>query len=285
MSLTKKQELFAQAVLTESTLSNAYRVAYDCENMSSKAINVNASKLANRTKVALRVQALKKQQEIDAETDESGLTEKQHKFVDSYLKSGCYSDAYREAYDCDGMSPKTINNRAYELSQNGEITGRISKLKARIQAENKLTHEKITERLSAIAFSTIKDIYDKNGKIIHPSEMTTEQAVIIKKYEESFVEEENKDGEAVLSKLTKIETHDLLKAIDMLARHVGYYEKDHEQASQMSKSWDELESIHQELMQEMRDDKKRLEGRGVRIELALSQGLDIESLDFPVDDA
>jgi hypothetical protein len=28
---------FAQAILTESTLSNAYRVAYDCENMTSKS--------------------------------------------------------------------------------------------------------------------------------------------------------------------------------------------------------------------------------------------------------
>jgi hypothetical protein len=34
---------FAQALLTESTLSNAYRVAYDCDNMTSKSINEKAS--------------------------------------------------------------------------------------------------------------------------------------------------------------------------------------------------------------------------------------------------
>ena len=180
MSLTKKQEAFAQAVLTESTLSNAYRVAYDCENMSAKTINEASSRVAKDYKVVARVQELKKQQELDAEKDADGLTEKQDKFVNSYIKSGCYSDAYREAYDCENMSPKTVNRSAHELSNNPKITARISKLKARIQVENRLTHEKITQRLSVIAFATIKDIYDRHGKIIHPSKMTTEQAVMLK---------------------------------------------------------------------------------------------------------
>jgi hypothetical protein len=69
--LTKKQEAFAQAVLTESTLSNAYRVAYDCEDMSSKTINEEAGKLFNHPKVTPRVQELRKKEiQLKAKTNE-----------------------------------------------------------------------------------------------------------------------------------------------------------------------------------------------------------------------
>ena len=57
--LTNQQEAFAQAVITTKTLSDAYRSAYDCSNMATESINVNASKEAKHTKVALRVAELR----------------------------------------------------------------------------------------------------------------------------------------------------------------------------------------------------------------------------------
>jgi len=274
-TLTPEEEIFAQAILSESSLSNAYQVAYDCKSMTSKEVNKKANKAAKEEHIIKRIQELRELQELEEERSAAGLTEKQERFVNAYLKSGCWSDAYREAYNTENMKPATINRRAHDLSKNGKIKARISKLKIRALEENRLTHEKITQRLVAIAFGTIKNLYDKHGKFIHPSEMNEEQAAILKKYEESQILGDA-DTKAVL---TKVETNDVLKAMDMLARHVGYYEKDHEQASAMTKSWDELEQAHQDLMDEMRADRKRLADRGLLIEKALSQGLDIEDID------
>jgi len=60
MTLTPKQEAFAQAYLETGNASEAYRRSYDAESMKETAIHVNASKLLKNTKVALRLDELQK---------------------------------------------------------------------------------------------------------------------------------------------------------------------------------------------------------------------------------
>lgn len=59
MTLTFKQEAFAQAIADGMTQADAYRAAYDAEGMSDGAIYVEASKLIDRPNVAQRVKELK----------------------------------------------------------------------------------------------------------------------------------------------------------------------------------------------------------------------------------
>ena len=53
------------------------------------------------------------------------LTPKQHIFIDGILSGLNQSDAYREAYDVDGMMPATIHNEAFKLMANPEIATSI----------------------------------------------------------------------------------------------------------------------------------------------------------------
>ena len=53
------------------------------------------------------------------------LTPKQHVFCDGILSGLNQSDAYREAYDVDGMMPATIHNEAFKLMANPEIATSI----------------------------------------------------------------------------------------------------------------------------------------------------------------
>ena len=69
--LTLKQERFCQAYVTNGgNASAAYRSSYDCNGSSEPTVNVNASKLLDSTKIALRVEELFK-----ATTLEAGVTE------------------------------------------------------------------------------------------------------------------------------------------------------------------------------------------------------------------
>ena len=56
--LTPKQETFARHVAEGDTYAQAYRTAYDAENMSDKAIRVEASRLASNPIVSLMVMEL-----------------------------------------------------------------------------------------------------------------------------------------------------------------------------------------------------------------------------------
>lgn len=59
MTLTAKQEAFAQAVASGMTQADAYRSAYDCENSSEATIYDEASDLMRHPEVAPRVKELK----------------------------------------------------------------------------------------------------------------------------------------------------------------------------------------------------------------------------------
>jgi hypothetical protein len=59
MTLTAKQEAFAQAVSSGMNQSDAYRSAYDAGKMKAETIQNNAYKLINDNEVAARVAELK----------------------------------------------------------------------------------------------------------------------------------------------------------------------------------------------------------------------------------
>ena len=60
MALTPKQEKFAQLVASGTNQSDAYRQAYNAENMQGKTINERASVLAKQDNVATRIKELQK---------------------------------------------------------------------------------------------------------------------------------------------------------------------------------------------------------------------------------
>lgn len=61
------------------------------------------------------------------------LTPKQEKFCQCIIKGMNYSDAYREAYNCENMKMATINRNAFTIMNNNNITTRIKELKANIE--------------------------------------------------------------------------------------------------------------------------------------------------------
>lgn len=56
--LTIKQEAFCQAYIETGNASGAYRTAYAADKMKPEAVHVNASKLLDNAKVALRLSEL-----------------------------------------------------------------------------------------------------------------------------------------------------------------------------------------------------------------------------------
>jgi len=61
IKLTAKQEAFAQAIADGLGQADAYRFAYDAENMKDESVYPQASKLMKNPKVATRVAELKAQ--------------------------------------------------------------------------------------------------------------------------------------------------------------------------------------------------------------------------------
>ena len=75
MALTIKQERFCMVYVETGNASEAYRQAYNAENMKEASINVNACKLLADAKITLRVKELK-----------SGHTKRHELTIDDLVK-------------------------------------------------------------------------------------------------------------------------------------------------------------------------------------------------------
>ncbi len=75
------------------------------------------------------------------------MTPKQEAFCLSYIELGNASAAYRRAYDADLMKDTTINRKAKELLDNGNITARIEELTTAHQQRHNITVDSITALL------------------------------------------------------------------------------------------------------------------------------------------
>lgn len=56
------------------------------------------------------------------------LTVKQENFCNYYIESGNASNTYRRAYSCEKMKSEMVNNKAFQLLNQDDITARVKEL-------------------------------------------------------------------------------------------------------------------------------------------------------------
>lgn len=87
------------------------------------------------------------------------LTLKQETFCREYISNGGNAtQAYKKAYDCKKMKETTINNNAYKLLQNNEITTRLKELKKPLQEKFEYTMEQSFKKFNDLQELALKRI-------------------------------------------------------------------------------------------------------------------------------
>jgi hypothetical protein len=75
------------------------------------------------------------------------LTAKQDKFARLVAEGRTQADAYREAYNASNMKPETIQNNAYKLTLDNEISTRIEEYKKEFTKNLDIASQITVERL------------------------------------------------------------------------------------------------------------------------------------------
>ncbi len=75
------------------------------------------------------------------------LTPKQEMFCLELSTGKTQADAYRAAYNASKMKPETVQKRASELMDNGEVAGRVAMLRTEVQKRYEVTREDILREL------------------------------------------------------------------------------------------------------------------------------------------
>lgn len=176
---------------------------------------------------------------------ESNLTLKQEAFCQAFIRLGDKSAAYREAYNTSRLKDKSVNELASHLSSNVKVASRIEYLRSKIAAiaEKKfnITQEEMLRHLNILRNSRIDEYvefktvtvnkYNKAGKKIASNKetklmfkpfdkLTPEQLMCIESIKETRFGIE-------------IKLHGKDWTIEKINKHIGFYEKDNAQKSQL----------------------------------------------------
>lgn len=85
----------------------------------------------------------------------SGLTLKQEEFSQQLAKGATNSEAYRAAYNCDGMAASTVHQEACKLAQNPKVSQRLEALLSQKAHAEQRASIKASERVNAKTWAMI----------------------------------------------------------------------------------------------------------------------------------
>ncbi|MBE7691155.1 terminase small subunit [Tenacibaculum piscium] len=161
------------------------------------------------------------------------LTPKQEKFCQSFVKSGNKSEAYRQSYSTKNMTTKTVNEKASRLSYVDKVKARIIELQTGIAERNKISIDECVQLLADMARFDVADLFNDNGTLKDFKDMSKEARSVI----ESIDVDEIKVDNQVIGHSKKVKLSSRRSNIIELMKHLGGYEKDNGQKSDMTISF------------------------------------------------
>lgn len=151
----------------------------------------------------------------------SDLTVKQEAFALAHVEIGNASEAYRRAYDAAEMSAEAIHVEASRLLAHPKVALRIEELQAAQRRRHAITVDRILAEYTKVAFADAGDILSKVRSQAALAELTADERAIIAEVSETTTEHGGS---------FRVKLYSKMDALEKLARHLGIFEKDNEQA-------------------------------------------------------
>lgn len=148
------------------------------------------------------------------------LTPKQEAFAAGVAQGLSQAEAYRRAFpNSTKWKDETVYSRASELMADRKISGRVNELMAKAAAANEVTQERIVKELARIAFGNKRAVmkWGPGGvAVIDSDALTDDEAAIVAEVQETV----SSAGSSI-----KLKTHDKVKALELLGKHVGMFKE------------------------------------------------------------
>lgn len=149
------------------------------------------------------------------------MTAKQTLFCKEYLIDLNATRAYKAVYI--GIKNDAVAaSNGERLLRNADIQAFVAEEMEKRGKRTDITADKVVKELAKVAFFDIRKIYNEDGSLLKPSELDDDSAGAVMGLE-SF--------EDVLTAgvTRKVKLSDKVKALEILGRHLGIFEKDNGQ--------------------------------------------------------
>ncbi len=126
-----------------------------------------------------------------------------------------------------GYSAKTANEQAAQILVKLSIQNKLKELMDARSERLEITADQVLREFAKIAFSNVQDFTDSSNGVVNVNGVDVDKSAAIQSIEviKKTFGEENK-REIIF---TKLKLYDKLRALDSIAKHIGFFEKDNEQ--------------------------------------------------------
>ena len=151
------------------------------------------------------------------------LTEKQDKFALALFKGDSQRTAYRKAFpNSKKWQDKTVDSKASTLANTDKVLERLNDLRKKAEDKTILSVNQVLAEVGKIAIFDIRDLYHpETGELLQPHQLSDNAAAVV-----AGLKNRTELGEESVSSIDEYKTYDKTKALDMLMKHHGLYEKD-----------------------------------------------------------
>ena len=149
------------------------------------------------------------------------LTEMQRKFCDEYLIDLNATQAAIRA----GYSPRSASELGKQLLQKPLVAAEVARARAKQSRRTGITADRVLRELARVAFCNPGDVIDPDTAEVLPDASEDDKRCIAG-VKVKYVPRKNEDGDFEEAIEREIKLCDKLKALDMLAKHLGMYERD-----------------------------------------------------------
>ena len=161
---------------------------------------------------------------LPAPTDRT-LSVREAKFVMEFLKSLISGfDPYTAAVNS-GYSERTARTQAYQILRRPHIVAEIKDQMQAMAIRHKTSIDKVFRHLSALVAVDPREMFNAEGGLKSPTEMTKEQALLLQSFhvEELYEREGRQNIQIGVVKKVRLINH--LEPLKMLAQNIGMLEK------------------------------------------------------------
>lgn len=137
--------------------------------------------------------------------------------VSGWSRRDAYSESFDRPVPSEMVPLATLDNDVWRLGQNDGVRARMEWMQSQAAERAIQDGARVLRELVSIGLVSASDLFDRDGRLIHPSHLPPNVAAAISSVE---VDEYGK---------VKVKLWDKLGALEKLGRHLGIFEKDNAQ--------------------------------------------------------
>ena len=151
------------------------------------------------------------------------LTIKQEKYAQGLFKGLTQREAYKQAYDAENMTDKSIDEKACELAANVKVKSRLEELSNELRLRNMVTVERVLTEYAKLGYFDVRNLFNNDGSPIPIQKLDDDTAAALAGLDIQEIYEGTGDNRKFVGYTKKYKLPDKKAALDSMAKYLGMF--------------------------------------------------------------